>query len=344
MIENTHTIPSVDISPLYSDDAAKKAAVDQAIGKACLEAGAFLAVGIPKPICPDSEQTKKLLAFYNLPVEARHAVGTRRVNPDSRRDYRGYSATLKNGWAHNEIYDIGPAYEVTGPDIPDVEQLIETNAWPSVEPAAGWQHEMEFYFDHMHDFSKRLMLSMIRFLGGNEETGGARFEKSNSTLRLLNYPPLPDDIVIGDEQEALREYGGEKMRLMAMEHKDQCCLTLLWQSDVGGLQMQSPAGEWQAVPDVADAISVHLGMAMETMTNDLFAATPHRVLGKGDARQSIGFFLEPNLHGSTAPFTADAVEPPPANEDTYAAKILRTFAEREARRRAKEAAEKEVVV
>ena len=339
-MNGSNTIPVVDILPLYGSNSAEIAAVDQAIGQACVESGAFLAANIPKPVCPDTEQTEKLLAFYNLHIEERQALGTKRVNPKSKRAYRGYMATLKNGWAHNEMYDIGPAYKVTVPNIPKAEQLIETNAWPATEPAKGWQREMELYYDHMHDFSKRLVCSMIRFMGGNEDAGAARFENSNSTLRLLNYPPQPEGIVVGDERGATREFGGETLRLMAMEHKDQCCLSLLWQSDAGGLQMQSPAGEWKAVPNIPNAISVHLGLSIESMTDNLFAATPHRVLGKGTARQSIGFFLEPNPHSSVKPFTKEASEPPAAPEDTYAAALLRTFAEREARRKAKESAEK----
>ncbi len=332
------TIPVVDISPLFGNDAEKITAVDQAIGTACKESGAFLATGIPKPVCPDPEQTEKLLAFYNLPIEMRQSLGTRRLNPDSSRDYRGYYASLKGGWAHNEMYDIGPDYEVTVPDLPHAEQLIETNAWPSEEPENGWQSEMETYYNHMHDFSQKLMRSIIRYLGANEEVGAARFENSNSTLRLLNYPELPDGLVIGEQENASREFGGETYRVMAIEHKDQCCLSLLWQSNAGGLQMQSPSGEWQAIPNVPDSISIHLGMTMESMSGKVLEATPHRVLGKSHiARQSIGFFFEPNPHGSTRPFTKESVEPATPVEETYAAKLLETFAEREARREEKEA-------
>ena len=333
MSTKTPTIPTVDISPLFGTDAEAIAAVDRAIGKACEESGAFLAIGIPKPICPDDEQTNKLLAFYELPMAERQSLSIRKNNPESDRDYRGYSATLKGGWAHNEMYDIGPPYEVTVPDLPHAEQLIESNAWPSTEPADGWQQEMETYFNHMHDFSDKLMRSMIRYLGANEQVGAARFEKSNSTLRLLNYPKMPEGLVIGDIENATREFGGEQLRVMAIEHKDQCCLSLLWQSDVGGLQMQAPSGEWQAIPEEADAISIHLGMSMESMSGNVFAATPHRVLGRGNqARQSIGFFFEPNPHGSTLPFTCEAAEPPTPIEDTYAGQLLQTFAERQARR------------
>ena len=81
MTEHIPTIPTVDISPLFGSDAEAIAAVDQALGKACENAGAFLAIGIPKPIKPDSEQTKKLLAFYELPIEERRSVAIRQIDP-----------------------------------------------------------------------------------------------------------------------------------------------------------------------------------------------------------------------------------------------------------------------
>ena len=329
-------IPVVDVAPLYLTDPERRAAVDQAIGVACETAGAFIAKGIPQPVLPDEQQTKKLLAFYNLSRQQRDSVGTRRVNSASQHDYRGYSARESNAWTQNEIYDIGPEYQVTVPDLPKAPQLVETNQWPQDEPEAGWKEAMESYFTHMHDFSKRLISSMIRYLGANELAGAARFEKSNSTLRLLNYPPMPDGVDLDDNPDLIREFDGEKMRIMAVEHCDQCCLTLLWQSDVGGLQMQSPQGEWQAIPPIKDGISVHLGMAMGPMTEYVFSATPHRVLGRGNGRQSIGFFLEPHLYASTKPFSKEAVEAPVNAEETYAAALLRTFAEREARANAKQ--------
>ena len=333
MKNDPHFIPIVDVRPLYSDNPADWQETDQSIGDAFQFSGGFIASDIPKPVRPDLEQTKKLLAFYNLSYDQRSKVGTRKVNPESKHDYRGYTARFANGRIRNEIYDIGPDYEVTAPDIPDVEQLIETNAWPAEEPEPGWQAEMERYYDDFHDFSKRIMRSIIRYLGGDEANGAARFGKSNSTLRLLNYPGLPEGTDVDDvPEDAMREFNGEKMRIMAIEHKDQCCLTLLWQSSVGGLQMQSSDGTWKAVPHVADGISVHLGMAMDSMTDNLMKATPHRVLGKDNARQSIGFFLEPNLNASVKPFVTNVVSADERDyQDSYAAALLATFAERKAR-------------
>lgn len=335
MTDSISYIPTIDVAPLYSENAEAIAAVDQQIGDACKTAGAFITTNIPKPVRPDPEQTKKLLAFYNLPLDERIKVGTRRVNPNSPHDYRGYSNNGDDGWIRTEIYDIGPDYDVTVPDLPKAGQLVEPNLWPEQEPEAGWRAEMERYYNDMHDFGKRMIQSIIRYLGANESAGAARFKKSNSTLRLLNYPQLPADQKMKEDPELMREFNGEQMRLMIVEHKDQCVLSMLWQSDAGGLQMQTPTGEWQAIPRVEDGISVHLGMAIHSMTNGLFQATPHRVLGKGGSRQSIGFFLEPNLHSSVKPFVIDEVEPAAADEDSYAAALLKVFAEREANKKKK---------
>ena len=81
MSDNRHYIPAVDVRPLYSENSAEWAETDQAIGEACRYSGGFIASHIPKPVRPDLEQTTKLLAFYNLSLEERLKVGTRKSNP-----------------------------------------------------------------------------------------------------------------------------------------------------------------------------------------------------------------------------------------------------------------------
>ena len=47
---------------------------------------------------------------------------------------------------------------------------------------------------------------------------------------------------------------------------------------------------------VNSSISVHVGTALQGMTENNIPATPHRVLDLRRSRQSIGFFLEPGLN------------------------------------------------
>ena len=91
---------------------------------------------------------------------------------------------------------------------------------------------------------------------------------------------------------------GRRVPLITMEHVDTCCLSLLWQVPEGGLQTRAPDGDWFDVPARPGALSIHFGDTMATMSDGVFKATPHRVLGRAAERHSLGFFLEPALGAS----------------------------------------------
>jgi isopenicillin N synthase-like dioxygenase len=55
------------------------------------------------------------------------------------------------------------------------------------------------------------------------------------------------------------------------------------------------AGNWVEAPPVKGALVVNIGEMMARWTNDLFVATPHRVINRsGKARYSIPFFFATN--------------------------------------------------
>ena len=80
------------------------------------------------------------------------------------------------------------------------------------------------------------------------------------------------------------------------EHTDYGMLTLLLQDDVGGLQVQTKAGNWIDAPPVDGTFVVNLGDMLEVWANGAFTARPHRVRApKEKDRYSVAFFFNPNL-------------------------------------------------
>ena len=70
-------------------------------------------------------------------------------------------------------------------------------------------------------------------------------------------------------------------------------------TDVGGLQIQNDAGEWEDVPWLPDTFSVNLGDLMAEWTNHRWRSTMHRVTNppRDKAhldRLSLIFFHQPN--------------------------------------------------
>ena len=79
----------------------------------------------------------------------------------------------------------------------------------------------------------------------------------NNQLRLLHYPAVPASLI--ENQKAIRMDA----------HSDWPSITLLFQDDCGGLQIENPnkKGEFIDVPPLKDAIVMNLGDLMMRWSN-----------------------------------------------------------------------------
>jgi polar amino acid transport system ATP-binding protein len=99
------------------------------------------------------------------------------------------------------------------------------------------------------------------------------------------------------------------------EHTDYGFLTLLLQSDVGGLQVKAPNG-WIDVPPRSDAFVCNIGDMLERLTGGQYRSTPHRVKNNSArSRLSFPLFFDPNFHARVQPLPGLA----PAHEEVAAA-------------------------
>ncbi len=104
----------------------------------------------------------------------------------------------------------------------------------------------------------------------------------NVSLRYLHYPVL-------EEQPAPNQFG-------AGAHTDFGTITLLFQDDVGGLQVQGRDGDWRDAVYIPGTVVINTGDLVATWTNDRYCSTPHRVKPMiGDReRYSIAYFVDPD--------------------------------------------------
>ena len=330
MSDSKMSVPIIDVGSLFDDEDTNWVEIDAAIGTAAREIGAFVAIGLPDHIRFTDHDVAQLHRVFELSDEEKHGLATQRVNGANSHKWRGYYATLKGGWAHNEFFDIGPTHKISGPDLRGIEILAEANVWPPEDlPYAGWKERMTARYTAMQSLGETVLGSLVRSLGADETLARAQFDDGYGCLRLLNYPAKPEDIEIGSEANATRVFDGEEQPLLTVEHDDSCALSILWQDAKGGLQIQTPTGEWLAVPKVDGGVSIHFGDAIEPLTSKMLKATPHRVLGPG-GRQSMGFFLEPNLDAKLLPFEGlpDHDSGEDVEVDTYASSLLKVLVRR----------------
>ncbi|GAB2225335.1 hypothetical protein Droror1_Dr00006127 [Drosera rotundifolia] len=111
--------------------------------------------------------------------------------------------------------------------------------------------------------------------------------------------------ILGDPIASLRllHYNGQvsdpsKGLFGAGAHSDFGLITLLATDDVLALQLckdkDAKPQKWEYVAPLKGAFIVNLGDMLERWSNCTFKSTLHRVIGSGQDRYSIAFFVEPN--------------------------------------------------
>ena len=118
-------------------------------------------------------------------------------------------------------------------------------------------------------------------------------------FRIFHYPAL-------DDNASAAEWG-------VGEHTDYGLLTLLAQDDSGGLQVQTPEGEWLEVPAEPGVIVCNIGDMLDKLTEGRYRSTPHRVRNlSGHSRLSFPLFFDPSWDAAVTPLPLD--DSPPADD------------------------------
>lgn len=175
-----------------------------------------------------------------------------------------------------------------GPDAPDVlagAYLAGPNQWPEL---AHFREDVTAYHDALTDLGQKLIRVAALSIGTDPDDLNAAFERPTTWLRLLFYPPT--EPVEGEDL-----YG-------SAPHTDFGCLTILAQDEIGGLQVQTPSGNWIDAPKIPGTFVVNVGDMLHRWSNGQLLSTPHRVINRsGMARYSCPFFYDPNVAAEIAP-------------------------------------------
>ena len=156
--------------------------------------------------------------------------------------------------------------------------LLAPNQWPFDRPAMP--QAFRRYFDATHVVGWRLMRAFAAALGLDEEHFVRRIAKPISRCSAVYYPPQPPES--GNEQFGVAP------------HTDYGCLTLVYQANVGGLEVYGRERQWVLAQRIADTFVVNVGDLLARWTNDRFRSTPHRVVNRsGEERLSLATFVDP---------------------------------------------------
>ncbi len=173
---------------------------------------------------------------------------------------------------------------------------------PALErwPSAAFRDLMRAFYADALAAGHRLQRTIAQALDAPSDYFTKVHTGDAVTLRLLRYPPT---------DPARLEPG----QLGAGAHTDYGFFTLLFQDNVGGLQVQDKYGAWIDAPPEPGAIVVNSGDLLERWTNGKYRSTPHRVVPRSTTRTrySIAMFIDPDPDAevSVLPSCVDATHP-----------------------------------
>ena len=278
---SSSALPIIDLAGFDPAAPDRSRPVAAAVRQACLDKG-FLYVsnhGIPQRLIDAVlTQTK---AFFDLPMADKLRVDMARSICN-----RGYEKllgqTLEAGAPpdRKESYYIGQELPLDHPNVVAGKFNQGPNQWPQGMPA--FKAATEAYRIALEALAGRLMQVLALSLDLPVDHFAAFCSEPMTTLRLLHYPPQPPKAAPGEKGAgAHTDFGG---------------LTILYQDDVGGLQVwDADASAWIHAAPVPGTFVVNLGDMIARWTNGRYRSTLHRVVNaSGRERYSVPFFYSGN--------------------------------------------------
>jgi isopenicillin N synthase-like dioxygenase len=275
-------IPVIDVGPCFAGAPGALEATAAVLRETLENVGFFVMTnhGVPRPLI--AQTFGEARRFHDQPMDrkmtlrmnehnngymtmGRYAVWTSDVNTNDKPDL-------------NEAFFCKRERAADDPLRKSGRRFVGPNLWP--EDLPGFRDRVLEYTNAMDALSARVLPVCAVALGLAPDAFDAAFAESQFSFRLTHYPPVA---------AAPNQFG-------IAPHTDANFLTFLAQSEVPGLQVRTPAGEWLDVPYVPDSYAVNTGDMMYRWTNGRFKSTPHRAVPPvGRHRYAIPFFLGPHI-------------------------------------------------
>ncbi|KAH8662494.1 hypothetical protein BX600DRAFT_414574 [Xylariales sp. PMI_506] len=283
-------IPLIDISPIFSDDLADRQAVAQKIRHAASNNGFFYIQnhGISREVTDKTRSAS--LDFFRQDMSIKTKTGTNGDESYLKNGYLGpgtQSLNADEGIDIRESYSVRyePWFDVTIPDPanipPDAAKYYpeQGNSWGQTENLPQFKTFIIQYFQECLALARALTRSFALSLNLAEDFFDSKVRYPEASIDLNYYP----SIVKGAQLD--------KTGVSVGSHTDWQLFTILWQDDVGGLQVLNKDGQWIWAPPVNNTLVINIADYMQRLTNDMYVSSVHRARNlSGQERISIPFF------------------------------------------------------
>ena len=260
------TIPIVDFSRWNkSTNKDEQLAVAKELTDACRSVGFVYIInhGLPQDLLDQAFDTgKRLFALsHEEKMQARHPPG-----PEVHRGYshpglekvsQYYGDDQQVGEQMRAVEDCKESYEIGSED-----DKLQPNQWLPEHTLPAFRQFTTMFYWECYKVAMSILGAIALGIGLDDPDYFLKFHKGNNCqLRLLHYPPVP----------AAEIESKKKARMPA--HSDWSSITLLFQDDCGGLEVEDPHTPGKFVPatPVPGACVMNVGdMLMRWSNGELF--------------------------------------------------------------------------
>ncbi|KAH6976434.1 2OG-Fe(II) oxygenase superfamily protein [Ilyonectria sp. MPI-CAGE-AT-0026] len=285
-------VPTIDLSNVRGSDQERQA-LAKTIREAAENTGFFYIKnhGIPKAHIEAA--LKQAHTFFSQSTEKKAEVSykqSKHFNGWSERRATSISPTESKDHREGFSFRYDPKYDPETKDLDavpeDVKQWLrgEDFVWDRNAHLPDFKNDMLAYWRSCLTLARSLIRIFAIALDAPEDYFDDVITYPGSD-GVVNYYPKNTEA-----KEATIDVG-------LGAHTDLQCFTLLWQDDVGGLQVLTKEGQWIKVPPVQDTFVVNIGDFLMRLSNDRFQSTVHRVFNYApEDRYSMPFFFGFNFN------------------------------------------------
>ncbi|KAJ4421543.1 hypothetical protein N0V82_003681 [Gnomoniopsis sp. IMI 355080] len=278
-------LPVIDFSRWLQGSAEDKTQVAHDLAEACRRVGFVYVVnhGVPTNLLDEAFSWSKKL--FDLP-EDKKMLAPHPPGPDVHRGYSWPGLEKVSQYIHQDgldsdeedqqlrqVQDCKESYEIGSETC-----ASQPNQWLPEEVLPGFRSFTTGFYWTCFNTAKELLKAIAIGIGLEDEEFLLKFHSGeNNQLRLLHYPPV--------ERDKLSSNAIARMPA----HSDWGSITMLFQDDCGGLQVEAAGkpGEFVDATPIKGALIMNVGDLLMRWSNGESPATPLLSARSADVSQTI---------------------------------------------------------
>ncbi|KAI0007389.1 Clavaminate synthase-like protein [Xylariaceae sp. FL0662B] len=288
-------IPVLDLALMFSSEISDHKQVAFRIRSAAVNNGFFYIKnhGISEEVIAQCK--RQVINFMRQPQEKKDLVDSQRNS----KYYNGYighrkaqispseSADVRESFAFRYSPELDPDHPMDISEVPEeVKTWIrgEDFVWQGTAHLPNFKKDCLAYWGGCLTLARRLVRMFALSLDLEEDYWDDKTTYPGADGVFNYYPPR-------SQEETEKTFVG------LGSHTDLQLFTLLWQDNVGGLQILTKEGQWLKAPPIEGTLVVNIGDFMMRLCNDTYKSTVHRVTNESAAeRVSLPFFFGLNFN------------------------------------------------